>query len=70
MPQPPAIWPNGNSTELTGLRVINCAELDTHGNTGNPAPQEIIRSDRYLGGSYRDRTDDIHGVNVALYQLS
>ncbi len=22
------------------------------------------------GGSYRDRTDDIHGVNVALYQLS
>ena len=23
-----------------------------------------------LGGSYRDRTDDIHGVNVALYQLS
>ncbi|MCU1533506.1 MAG: hypothetical protein JWO49_3077, partial [Arthrobacter sp.] len=21
-------------------------------------------------GSYRDRTDDIHGVNVALYQLS
>jgi len=24
----------------------------------------------FLGGSYRDRTDDIHGVNVALYQLS
>ncbi|MCU1546180.1 MAG: hypothetical protein JWP30_1280, partial [Homoserinimonas sp.] len=24
----------------------------------------------YLGGPYRDRTDDIHGVNVALYQLS
>ena len=23
-----------------------------------------------IGGSYRDRTDDIHGVNVALYQLS
>lgn len=23
-----------------------------------------------FGGSYRDRTDDIHGVNVALYQLS
>jgi hypothetical protein len=23
-----------------------------------------------VGGSYRDRTDDIHGVNVALYQLS
>lgn len=22
------------------------------------------------GGSYRDRTDDIHGVSVALYQLS
>jgi hypothetical protein len=22
------------------------------------------------GGPYRDRTDDIHGVNVALYQLS
>lgn len=21
-------------------------------------------------GSYRDRTDDIHGVSVALYQLS
>jgi hypothetical protein len=24
----------------------------------------------FCGGSYRDRTDDIHGVNVALYQLS
>lgn len=24
----------------------------------------------FFGGSYRDRTDDIHGVNVALYQLS
>ena len=22
------------------------------------------------GGPYRDRTDDIHGVNVTLYQLS
>ena len=25
---------------------------------------------RGSGGSYRDRTDDIHGVSVALYQLS
>ncbi len=24
----------------------------------------------FESGSYRDRTDDIHGVNVALYQLS
>jgi photosystem II stability/assembly factor-like uncharacterized protein len=24
----------------------------------------------FLGGPCRDRTDDIHGVNVALYQLS
>ena len=24
----------------------------------------------FMCGSYRDRTDDIHGVNVALYQLS
>jgi hypothetical protein len=24
----------------------------------------------FLSGPYRDRTDDIHGVNVALYQLS
>ena len=24
----------------------------------------------FEGGPYRDRTDDIHGVNVALYQLS
>ena len=24
----------------------------------------------FVSGSYRDRTDDIHGVNVALYQLS
>ncbi len=24
----------------------------------------------WRGGSYRDRTDDIHGVSVALYQLS
>lgn len=23
-----------------------------------------------FGGPYRDRTDDIHGVNVTLYQLS
>ena len=27
-------------------------------------------SEALAGGSYRDRTDDIHGVNVALYQLS
>lgn len=27
-------------------------------------------SEVLAGGSYRDRTDDIHGVNVALYQLS
>jgi len=24
----------------------------------------------FCGGPCRDRTDDIHGVNVALYQLS
>jgi hypothetical protein len=24
----------------------------------------------FSGGPYRARTDDIHGVNVALYQLS
>jgi hypothetical protein len=24
----------------------------------------------FEGGPYRARTDDIHGVNVALYQLS
>ncbi len=31
-----------------------------------------IRVDRgfLFGGPYRDRTDDIHGVNVTLYQLS
>ena len=31
-------------------------------------PREILCSE--CGGPCRDRTDDIHGVNVALYQLS
>jgi hypothetical protein len=31
--------------------------------------QDLV-SEVLAGGSYRDRTDDIHGVNVALYQLS
>ncbi len=32
----------------------------------NPSGSRIFR----FGGPYRDRTDDIHGVNVTLYQLS
>ena len=37
--------------------------------------QVLARPNRLLtssldGGPYRARTDDIHGVNVALYQLS
>lgn len=36
------------------------------GQTKTPAPCGTGA----IGGSYRDRTDDIHGVNVALYQLS
>ena len=31
---------------------------------------EHDEADRGDGGPCRDRTDDIHGVNVALYQLS
>jgi hypothetical protein len=29
-----------------------------------------LRDTLYTSGPYRARTDDIHGVNVALYQLS
>jgi hypothetical protein len=32
-------------------------------------PPEIALA-QFFGGPYRARTDDIHGVNVALYQLS
>lgn len=38
-------------------------------NPANPSRKAWIDG-VLLGGSYRDRTDDIHGVNVALYQLS
>lgn len=31
---------------------------------------QLLPQTGLAGGSYRDRTDDIHGVNVALYQLS
>lgn len=37
----------------------------------NPAALACCLDDGVIFcGSYRDRTDDIHGVNVALYQLS
>ena len=38
--------------------------------TQKTPPQPACCDGVFLGGSYRDRTDDIHGVNVALYQLS
>lgn len=31
---------------------------------------DFLEGGAFAGGPYRDRTDDIHGVNVALYQLS
>jgi hypothetical protein len=41
---------------------------------GNSSPdpnEEIVPlTSTFDGGPYRARTDDIHGVNVALYQLS
>ena len=39
--------------------------------TKTPPPWHVAWTTGFiLCGSYRDRTDDIHGVNVALYQLS
>ena|GEM_PF-6207385 len=37
------------------------------------SPESLTRyppTSALYGGPYRARTDDIHGVNVALYQLS
>lgn len=64
------------------VRTITCSILGTYVEAptiGRQArrskkPRTVCRSRRTVrgltGGSYRDRTDDIHGVNVALYQLS
>ncbi len=44
---------------------------DKHWNAKTPPLWPNDQNDGAIcGGSYRDRTDDIHGVNVALYQLS
>ena len=47
-------------------------ELREEGGRGDLSTQKapVLCSTGAGGGSYRDRTDDIHGVNVALYQLS
>ena len=50
---------------LANTGSVNAGSAKT-GYTKTPAPCGTGVS----GGSYRDRTDDIHGVNVALYQLS
>lgn len=56
---------------------VECVREQRSGEDGKKAKRERRSSWRWLvfpyeicGGSYRDRTDDIHGVNVALYQLS
>ena len=46
--------------------------LPVNADNGNPRQPdlEVCLTGISYGGPYRDRTDDIHGVNVALYQLS
>ena len=46
------------------------ANPEEHGKKPRQAAGWLATDGVLLGGSYRDRTDDIHGVNVALYQLS
>lgn len=41
-----------------------------HGENAEDTKTPVPCGTGVSGGSYRDRTDDIHGVNVALYQLS
>ena len=50
----------------TIIREANGSK-NTNGNTHRLSMSRV--PGRY-GGPYRARTDDIHGVNVALYQLS
>ncbi|MCU1440508.1 MAG: hypothetical protein JWP85_1505 [Rhodoglobus sp.] len=42
---------------------------ESHGCLGQ-SPQNSWLTSALESGPYRARTDDIHGVNVALYQLS
>ena len=70
MPEGIAV-PTGLSSQAShrAPRSIPSRQVNRSANTGQtktPAPCGTGVS----GGSYRDRTDDIHGVNVALYQLS
>lgn len=66
---------------LLSVCTMTCSIPESYGRgltTGQEAPNKKPRRPRRkgwdsgvcFGGSYRDRTDDIHGVNVALYQLS
>ena len=65
----------GQNSERVWINLIvhqhhtNTAEPKRRGHPGftgsNQIPTSILS-----GGPYRARTDDIHGVNVALYQLS
>lgn len=74
MPQPPF---SGSGTDQLLQRKIGkrCTDeqvRDAPRTRKNPAVPGFgpWSGGVFCGGSYRDRTDDIHGVNVALYQLS
>ena len=56
-PRNARMWSRDNRSEVPGF----CCD---------PSAADWTSVRRTCGGPYRDRTDDIHGVNVALYQLS
>ena len=70
---------NGEAAAKDLLRIERSRIYSTAGSNGE-APKETKKPRVFQTvspgkhgverGSYRDRTDDIHGVNVALYQLS
>ena len=49
---------------LTDARAVSVGLHSSEGST------RYLLTSVLCGGPYRARTDDIHGVNVALYQLS
>ena len=49
-----------------GLTDARAVSVGLHSSEGS----NYLLTSILCGGPYRARTDDIHGVNVALYQLS
>ena len=61
-----------SDADSAGIARLNGA---LSGDAGGDTEKVVHRNEApisqyFLSGPCRDRTDDIHGVNVALYQLS